>query len=256
MNENRSAVEKNERFSLSNRFKNNRSLREHCKQRHYESKCEICWLKFPSVYELDVHRQQGCEGLIEIDANAADECNVTTNEWNNSPYHSDGNDNAMPFDDINDDDFDVKEPKYFKSVADARKALQKKRNQIKKEAPSKPSKKDAPRWQYRCDVCGLPFSKQSNLSRHLAKHDGVMPFECWLCHQTWVQWTCSALNGNYLFLQQHLSRVRFSIYRFRFRYLLDEHFVLHPLSAEQRKLNQITTKIVNLKKYFLFSFFS
>lgn len=170
-------------FFVSNRFKSTRSLREHCKQQHYENKCEICSNEFCTTAELNTHRQLGCEGLIEIGSNTVDESKVAVNEWNNSPYHSDGggDDNvndAVTFDDV-DDDSDVKVPKYFKSVTDARKALQKKRNQVEKQASSKP-----PRWLYRCDECGLPFSKQSNLSRHQAKHTGLMPFECWLCHQT------------------------------------------------------------------------
>lgn len=158
-----------------NSFKSNRSLLEHFKQ-HYENKCEICSLKFCTVAELNDHRQLGCEGLIEIKSNA-EECKLSAENWNLKYYSDDNNDGDAV---VENDDFDDKKPiKYFKSVSAARKALQKKRSRVKVTRLLGDS-----RWQHKCDACGLSFSKQTNLSRHQAKHDGIIPFECYKCHKT------------------------------------------------------------------------
>lgn len=48
-----------------------------------QHKCVICWHNFCSIDELDAHRQQECERLIEIDSNAA-ECKPTAVDFTES----------------------------------------------------------------------------------------------------------------------------------------------------------------------------
>lgn len=161
---------------FQNSFNSNRSLREHCKQ-HYENKCEIFSQNFFTATELNAHRQHGCEGTIAIASNMP-ECKFTDvicKSDDHSDSYSDDNDAMMVG-----DDFHGNEPNDFKSVVVAKKAPRKKKRNVKLIKPLKlPSNR-----LHRCTECGLTFSKEPNLLRHHAKHAGLDPFECWLCHKT------------------------------------------------------------------------
>lgn len=178
----------------------------HCKQ-HYES-----------ISELNSHRQKGSEGIFHT--------NDLENKFSaelvsiSKDQSDDDNDNSDHFGDNYDDDNDIdtiveniaaakkntsiendfcdKEPKYSKSIGPAKKAVQNK--PIVETVIPLTTVKD--RWLFKCNLCGLGFSKKPNLLRHHAnKHTDSLPFECYMCREA-----------------------------FQFRYLLIEHFRIHPIS--------------------------
>lgn len=61
---------------LEHRFGNARSLQSHSKYQN-RNKCEVCLHQFCIASELTLHRQQGCEGLIEISSTVAVDRKVT-----------------------------------------------------------------------------------------------------------------------------------------------------------------------------------
>ena len=40
---------------------------------------------------------------------------------------------------------------------------------------------------YKCDICDLAFSVQSNLKRHLSNHKGIKRFECDVCGKKFAE---------------------------------------------------------------------
>lgn len=115
-----------------------------------ENRCEICSQEFCTALELDAHRQQGCEGLIEIDSNA-DECKPTAIDYNSN----DENDSI-----VKENESDANEHK------DDQEYLASTSTNLLKEKKKSTQRIKSLTKEHKCDVCSRVFTKKSNLNRH------------------------------------------------------------------------------------------
>lgn len=131
------------------------------RKRKLDQKCEICSQGFRTVADLDAHRQQGCEGIIDIDSIAMD-CQPTAVDFN-TEFHSNDTDAIG-------NDFSVdKQLKLAKSAtkngAKRTKAM-KKASKSTKLSPKESQLQHQQQQQPKCIECGETFSTKSNLARH------------------------------------------------------------------------------------------
>lgn len=137
-------------------FPSHESLHEHSEQQSPQ-KCEICSHEFCTLVELDAHRQQGCEGLIEIGANPED-CKPTAIDYN-SELNSEDNSDAV----------EATVPKRSKKVQKCDKCdrIFSKRSNLNRHRRlmhSKRTKKSESG--HKCTLCDRIFTKKCNLNRH------------------------------------------------------------------------------------------
>lgn len=179
-------------------MRSNRSFCEHC-QHHCENICEICSHKFSTAKELYVPRQQGCEGLIEIESNVKD-CKPTVVDFTNSEcYIQTDENNQAP---ENDSNVIVEQSTYSNRVTDrleqqraadenkignmvtrriiGKKPLQKKNRDDK----IRRSNETASNKQYPCEFCDRIYGCKSSLMRHLHVHQDKRPIRCALCNKS------------------------------------------------------------------------
>lgn len=161
-----------------------------------EHKCEICLHEFSSALELNSHRQQGCEGLIEAaDSDLLDtkptivDCTYEYIVETNGCTAANGNFNVAKLESALIENVPL-HPRLGNNVIPSAKSsnrvTRKKRKSTKTISVSTASKstKFMAQSKHRCEECGRLFSKKSNLTRHHSIHTGKQPFECWVCHKS------------------------------------------------------------------------
>lgn len=131
--------------SVQTNISNQQSGHDRNEKQKTKQKCDICSLEFCTVTELDVHLQQGCEGLIEIESNAVD----------SKPTAVDLNTDVI--------ELDKEQSEYSKNALKRRRTNEKCLKSIK--LPSKASQQQQ-QQQPKCTKCGVTFSTKSNLARH------------------------------------------------------------------------------------------
>lgn len=122
------------------------------KQQQMRQKCDICSLELSTVAELDVHLEQGCEGLIDIESNIID-CKPTVVDLNTDFHANDANAVANDFVDL-----------IEKQSGRSTNAL--KRRKINEKSLKLPPKESQRQQQPKCIECDETFSTKSNLARH------------------------------------------------------------------------------------------
>lgn len=132
-----------------------------------EHKCATCMLEFCTAPELDMHRQQGCEGLIQIDSSAVDckptavdiantQCDVETSE---SP--------TIDVDESMNSKKNASRQKRIKARAENKRSPNKKKNNEKAKSIGQSNKR----------------SIKGDGNKNLQNDHSKRLFECWLCHK-------------------------------------------------------------------------
>lgn len=170
-----------------------------CDQRKpkLEHSCEICSNEFASTLELNAHRQQGCEGLIETsDSDLLDtkptivdcnyECLMETVEHGaiDGSFHVLRQEFTLhEIENISIHRRQSAASNHGMSSIEIRGEPIRKRTNSTKQTKVLAVQPKLAKPQHRCNECGRLFSKKSNLTRHHSIHTGEQPFECWLCHK-------------------------------------------------------------------------
>lgn len=137
--------------------------------------CDICSHEFRTSGELDLHQQQGCEGLIDLGSTVLDsdsECDIKTDE-NRKAMN-----NGSSIDTIDE------QSTSSKSNANRQKrnhepGLSRKRKKIDK---SEISNRQALKKRHVCDVCDESYSAKRALLHHRLQHgEHERQFTCELC---------------------------------------------------------------------------
>lgn len=150
------------------------------KPRH---KCEICSHKFPTVANLNAHRQQGCEALIEISSVAMD-CKPTAVDFMNSQCDIETAENqAKDIERVI--DMQSTSSKYVinpkqKKPGDGHKLLQ----YGMETGEVVQSDQETSRTRYPCELCDKVYTTIVRLTKHRHTHMDERPFKCKLCDKS------------------------------------------------------------------------
>lgn len=144
-----------------NRFKGHRSYRAHCKYQK-QNKCEGCSQVFCTVAELNTHREQECDQLIELGLTA-----------DADPQYQSESDDEME-DEIEDEMDKEAQCHICGSILSNIYNLRYHQRFVH-------DFKDL----YKCTECGERFTFKRQLIAHRSTHAKRVrwAFECWLCHK-------------------------------------------------------------------------
>lgn len=150
-----------------------------------EHKCEICSQEFCKSSELVAHRQQGCEGLIEIDSNA-DECKPTAIDYNSK-------DENNSIESANEIESDSNEPRED-STKQKKKSPQRMKSSTKEHKrhhrlihTHNPERDRKAKLVHRCEVCDRVCENELGLKLHRRTHTDEHPFKCAECGRVFTK---------------------------------------------------------------------
>lgn len=180
-------------FIHKHRFESARSLRSHCKYQKRNA-CEVCSHQFCIASELALHRQQGCEGLIEINSTVGVDSKATAVDLY-LEYHGDSDENLTIGDefDANGSDANQIDPKdvdHQDENSAKENGNRTDRDSVSFEIDHKPSfpkkrktgQSKRSRGRIKCADCNQTFSNKRCLIAH-QRYFHERQFECWLCHK-------------------------------------------------------------------------
>lgn len=181
---------------------------------NHQTKCEICSQEFCTLQSLEVHREQGCEGLIETVSVFFDSKPTIVDCGYEHEIGNDGSDaiDAAIFSSSgkqileNFAPFRKRKKPTINSNRGRTKYVKSSNETVRREANAVNSRSTRAA-QHQCKICGRSFSKKSNLTRHHSIHSGETPFECWICHK-----------------------------EFRLKHIMIDHLMNHTFTPEERKL--------------------
>lgn len=145
--------------------------------RSTEYKCDICSHIFRSAAKLNVHQQQGCEGLIEINSSVSD-CKASALDCSNFECDIKIDEHQTVAEGIVSFKRDTKQP----TTAGREKKLtgnKKQNNTTQQDSDDTTLKK-----RYKCELCDRTYRSRSGLSHHRNTHTGNRPFKCPLCNKS------------------------------------------------------------------------
>lgn len=226
-------------FLFQKRFKTKRSLSKHSKNQS-ENRCEICLRDFCTSIQFNAHKPS-CERLVRCDTSIVG-CGPSTiglansNRCNEMPIKDEFNEpltNSNQTEPIGiESSSQMANPAPVLITLPSYTAHGQPVDSI--EATNQSSKQRYKYGPIECDICGRLFNSKSNFKMHRTTHTDDRPFECWLCHKTWVH------SDFLLFLvkicrNDWMKRVYSIICRFRLRATLKMHLVIHTIHSKIRK---------------------
>lgn len=159
-------------------------------QQSFCHKCEICSQAFTTVAELNAHRQQGCEGLIDMDSIAMD-CKPTAVDITESESDIKASENQTRYD-ADGLNVNYEQLTNSKSFVNRRKRKNPEVGNKLSQNKKKNSKKE--RLDRQSLIGNHPCDKSNknnefrnkyspNVHHLLSHHPNERQFECWLCHK-------------------------------------------------------------------------